>query len=185
MARKNIDTEKLIIGVICIVLAVFFFIVIWTATHQWTFEGADEVKEKLAGWLPKTADTVDIHPVEGEVLYYIINCCGSGDNYPGPEKASRRFYESKIKSKEDIGFIAVLYFDRTGRGNYTNGAKAYSKDCTVYLIEADTLKIIASGKVLGGSVPSTTTGRDKYGPAPSMSECKYEAERLIARCNKQ
>lgn len=162
------------------VIGAFIVVMILISKNRYTFDGMEEYETRLKTWSPANAGHADKHPIEGKILYYAIDCCGSGDNYLGEQKANRRFYRSDVASANDIGVIAVLFYDRAGRGTYRNGATAYSKDCTVYLVEPDSLKTITKGVVFGGSVPATTSGRDRYGAKPRLSECKNKAQELVA-----
>ena len=151
--------------------------------RSYPFEGRDAVAERLEEWTPDRAGRGEPRRIDGEVLYYSIDCFrhyGVFELYRGIENAERRFLNSDVKTADDVGVIAVLYYDRVHASTYQNGAVGYRVDCTVFLLDPGTLELLASGTVEGGPPPASTSGGDRWGKAPGLAECRNLAEALAA-----
>lgn len=168
--------------VTCLVLAVIFIVTDRLDKREFLFENSEEISQRLNEWMPEDAVWTEPHPVEGEILYYSMDCFHHNlffSSYEGMEKMTRRFRKSDIRSAEEAGAIAVFYYDRAFCGEYVNGADAYRNDCTVFILDADTLEVLACETVDGNSPPHTTAGGDRYGSAPSYASCISMAESLV------
>ena len=97
---------------------------------------------------------------------------------------SGKAHSVDIKTADEIGAIAVLYYDRALAFTYTNGAGAYRNDCTVYILDPGTLEVLAKETVRGASPAATSSGGDRYGDAPTKAACRSAAERLVEGLNK-
>lgn len=191
MARMNKEKRLTILYIIMIVIGVVFFGTIGVLevlqNRPYEFEGSEALAERLEAWTPQSAETTEPHSVDGAILYYSIDCfkhIGSAKIYKGMDGAKRKVLKSDVQRTEEIGVIAVLLYDRTPAGEYTNGADAWRDDCDVYLLEPDTLAVLAYGTVSGGNPPSTTSGGDRYGSRPLESRCREKAAELLNGLNR-
>ena len=169
------------------VIIAAFLLFWWLENRPFTFSGSDGISHRLETWTPASAVSGKAHSVEGKILYYKIDCFKSFlflSSYEGPEKAGRSFQASDLKSADEIGAIAVLYYDRALAFTYTNGAGAYRNDCTVYILDSGTLEVLAKETVRGASPAATSSGGDRYGDAPTKAACRSAAERLVEGLNK-
>ena len=148
--------------------------------RPYEFEGSEALAERLQSWQPRTASKGEPHPVDGKILYYSIDCLKLMESV-GTENAKRRFLKSDVQRAEDVGCVAALVYDQSVESRYTNGAAAYRIECTVYILDKDTLEILATDVVRGGKPPSTTSGGDRRGSQPSLGDCRGAAERLVEK----
>ncbi len=172
-------TRAIITVVVFIVMFAVFF---WLDNKSFSFEGSEELASRLESWSPQTAEEGEPNEINGEILFYSIDCFNNYilvKQYVGPDQANRKFLKSSVDSVNDIGVIAVLYYNAVSAERYVNGAAAYRVDCTVYILDKD-LKVLAKDTVKGGSPPQTTSGGDRYGEAPSLAKCRELAEKLTA-----
>lgn len=171
-----------------LVIALFLSGVCWLENREYKFEGSDQYVEKLESWMPGTSVEGTKHSISGELLYYTIDCYEHPlllNYYVGVQKASRRISRGNIKSESDIGAIAVLYYDEETTAGYRNGAAANTVCCTVFILDKDTLEVLARDTVYGGSPPATTSGGDRRGSFPSKNKIYMLAENLMAELNRQ
>ena len=174
MRKKSIVIIGAVVGILLLLLVVSSI----RSNRPFVFEGSEELGKLLAEWTPANAEKTSPHPVAGELIYYSVNYFTNGSNYVGPEEGPRKFLKSNVESVAEAGAVAVLVFDREQYGTYSNGAKAWRIVCKVYLLETDTLKILASGIVEGDDPPSTTSGPERYGSAPRLTTCESYANNL-------
>ena len=162
---------------------VMFIVFYWLDNRAFKFEGSEAIEEEMKDWDPVRAEKGEPHSIDGEILYYSLDCFkhyGSWKKYVGLEEAERGFIKSNVKTADDIGAIAVLYYQQAHAGTYQNGAGAYRDDCTAYILDPDTKKVLAQETLKGGSPSSTTSGGDRTGAAPNVASCKKLAEKLVA-----
>lgn len=169
------------------IVTVVVFAALFAGAHaldnrNFKFDGSDKVREQLEDWDPYEAETKESQISDGEILFYSISHLdqfGGFTIYREDKDPKCRFLNSDIESASDIGVIAVLYYDRDKTDSYTNGAAAFRVKCTIYILDPDTLDILATDSVSGPAPASTTSGGDRYGSFPSIADCRNKAEELV------
>lgn len=165
-----------------LVFALIFAVAFLADNRKYKFEGSEKIEKKLEDWDPLDAKTAEPHEIDGDILFYSVDKFSHYiffDSYRENKEPIRRFLKSDVKSDDDIGAIAVLYYDREKINTYSNGASAFMIKCSIYILDPDTLEIMASDFVLGKDPASTTSGGDRYGSVPAIGACRSKAEKLV------
>ena len=146
------------------------------------FEGKKELEARLAEWSPESAGTREGEKPEGElkILFYVIN----GE--------ARRLIRSDVRSLDEVSFLSVLeYGGEKIYGRYTNGEDAIQPFAVVYLLDKDTLSIVAQDVVYGSAPPEEVViyggHSDKIysGKPPEESACRLIAYQLASDLGKE
>ncbi len=180
MKRWDKSYTRAIITVVVIII--MFGLFHWLDNRSYSFDGSDELSSRLENWSPQTAEKAESQDSQGEILFYSIDSFKHYvflKEYVGPGQANRKFLKSNIRSIDEVGLIAVLYYNADPSGTYSNGATAYTVTCTVYILDKD-LRILAQDSLSGSAPSSTTSGGDRYGDYPDEAKCKDLALKLIS-----